>query len=213
MARRSQPGTAPTLGAATPPASVKAVASCRWVTAGPVGACHTLFHSAGVCAAWIMAAARSGTYVKECGWSALPITSSLFPASTAGTMRSPAWEVRTRGPKKSPATTLTVFVREAARAFSSAVRTPRLPPCASRGLSSAMTASGSAVGVQAFRKYDDGARLACRRQHRLLGPRELPLPRVRSVGGAVDAVEHSGRSGERLDQQRRIWRRPRASCR
>ena len=41
------------------------------------------------------------------------MTHTFLPASTAGTMRSPAWEVLTRGPKKSPATTLTVFVGEA----------------------------------------------------------------------------------------------------
>ena len=89
-----------------------------------------------------MAAARSGTYVKECGWSARPITCIGLPAATGRTMRSPACELRTRGPKKSPATMLTVAVGEAARAASSAVRTPRLPPCACRGLSSVMMFSG-----------------------------------------------------------------------
>ena len=48
-------------------------------------------------------------------------------------MRSPAYAIRTRGPKKSPATTDAVSVALASRARSSAVRIPRLPPSASRG--------------------------------------------------------------------------------
>ncbi|MET3707663.1 hypothetical protein ABIB17_002302 [Arthrobacter sp. UYEF6] len=143
MARSAQPGMAPNVGDAAPPASVNAVANCRCGTAGPVGACHTLFHRAGVPAAWIIAAARSGTNVNEWGWSALPMTHTFLPASTAGTMRSPACEVRTRGPKKSPATTLTVLVGEASRASRSLVRTPRLPPSAVRGPASVIARCGS----------------------------------------------------------------------
>ena len=46
--------------AARPAASANATASCRCVGAGLVGACSTRFHNEGVCAALIIAAARSG---------------------------------------------------------------------------------------------------------------------------------------------------------
>lgn len=71
-------------------------------------------------------------------------------------MRSPACEVRTRGPKKSPATTLTVSVGAAARALSSSVRTPRLPPSAVRGperdFVGRFKARGRAVRIWALRE-------------------------------------------------------------
>ena len=136
-------GTADTRGARAPAAAAKAAAISRWLSAGPVGACHTVFHSVRSFAATIMAAARSGTYVKECGSPALPITIRDLPATTGFTMRSPACELRTLGPKKSLATTLAVSVADAARAFSRSVRTPRLPPRASRGPSSVIGRSGS----------------------------------------------------------------------
>ncbi len=81
--------------------------------------------------------------MNEWGWSVLPMTHSFFPARTGETMRSPPWEFRTRGPKKSPATTLTVLAGEASLARSSSVRTPRLPPCAVRGPASVIGRSGS----------------------------------------------------------------------
>ena len=74
--------------------------------------------------------------VNECGWSRLPTTRMVFPARIVGTIRSPAWAVRTSGPKKSEAATLIVGVVAASLARSSAVRTPSLPVVAARGMSS-----------------------------------------------------------------------------
>jgi hypothetical protein len=58
-----------------------------------------------------------------------------------------------------------------------------------------------AVGVKAFGKNDDGARLACRRQDRLFGGRKLLFPGRGAVGRAVDAVEDRRRALESVTQQ------------
>ena len=58
-----------------------------------------------------------------------------------------------------------------------------------------------AVGVKAFGKNDDGARLACRRQDRLFGGRKLLFPGRGAVGRAVDAVEDRRRALESVSQQ------------
>ncbi|GAA4105189.1 hypothetical protein GCM10023066_55510 [Nocardioides kongjuensis] len=75
--------------------------------------------------------------MNECGWSRLPTTTRrVRPDRIADASRSPAWDVSTRGPKKSEAATLTVGVADAARARSSSVRIPGLPLDAERGRSS-----------------------------------------------------------------------------
>ena len=115
MARSTQPGIAANFGGGHSAGFGEGCGQLplRHCRAG--GGVPYLVPQRGVCAARIIAAARSGTYVNEWGWSALPMTHSFFPARTGGTMRSPPWEFRTRGPKKSPATTLTVLVGEASR--------------------------------------------------------------------------------------------------
>ena len=45
IVRSTQPGTAATRGDRAPAAVANASAISRWLSAGPVGACHTLFHS------------------------------------------------------------------------------------------------------------------------------------------------------------------------
>ena len=55
----------------------------------------------------------------------------------------------------------------------------------------------SAVGVKAFRKDDDGARLACRRQDRLFGGRKFAFP------GRGAVRENRGCSGRPMRRRRR----------
>ena len=56
-----QLGIADIFGTWTPAVAATRSMSWRWVTGGAVGACRKEFHSSGVAAALIMAAARSGT--------------------------------------------------------------------------------------------------------------------------------------------------------
>ena len=136
--------------------------------------------------------------MKECGWSALPDHLHWLagqrragPCARRRASRGPAAR-RNRRPPRSRCPW-----RRPPGPASSAVRTPRLPPCASRGLSSVMMPFRRAVGVQAFREDDDGARLARRGQHRLLGGREFPCPAPRRCTAS------RGCSGKRPRRRRR----------